>query len=200
MGTSCRHKENGTPHGYNIKIPYLREILLYASDCVTALEKWLCWLIACFEIKGKYTPYLKWFHRISVIPLVGTVGDMTATCRHERHVSVISVRRANSADNAHQISRESIWCRGLNDICSCSDEPQMTPHLSSRPILDVVTHARNLCSAGWKILKLKLRVKKKMIMTRFSNNCSFVTCKYPICLNRLYIIIGESSPLSNLWY
>ena len=37
--------------------------------------------------------------------LVGNVGDMSATYRHERHVLVISGQHANSANTNHQISR-----------------------------------------------------------------------------------------------
>ena len=37
--------------------------------------------------------------------LVDNVGDMSATCHHGRHVSVISGRQSNSADTDHQISR-----------------------------------------------------------------------------------------------
>ena len=36
--------------------------------------------------------------------LVGNVGDMSATCRHEIHVLVILGQHANSADTNHQIS------------------------------------------------------------------------------------------------
>ena len=48
------------------------------------------------------SPHGMTFDNVSTV-LVVNVGDMSATCSHERHVLVISGRHANSAKNDHEI-------------------------------------------------------------------------------------------------
>ena len=57
----------------------------------------------------------------------------------------------------------------MPDICSYYEEPQITSHLSSPPIIDVAIQAQNsklsnIVFARLNWLNLKLRVKKKVRM------------------------------------
>ena len=87
---------------------------------------------------------------------VDNVGDMSATCRHERHDSVISGRHANSANTDHQISH--VVSQFSVVVCTTS-VVVLTNHkwpVISRPLpflmwwhMHAIHSSQTACSPGW---------------------------------------------------
>ena len=121
------------------------------------------WIFTIYSVILKFVMNLICCMRLTGI--FGNVGNMSATCRHKRHVSVISGQHDNSADTDHHISRVVSKFDVL--VCTISVFVLKNHNRTSiyRPHLFLMwwhthnSHPANSVFARLNWLKLKLRVQ-----------------------------------------